>query len=368
MKGFIATITSLATITVILHTQPTQATYLTSTNHDLLSAFTWASLDLPHPGVDLFTPGEGLGLSPVQTKLAEGRRRKRRQILFEPGKEYEPIFIEVEARVIVPMFQVFEGNNMNFEVPYVYEMPWPQLLRRSGEMEWQNAVGGMLRDLEDMITMFGVDGSGCVRRALCEVATLPPLRPQGIMGEMLDIFVRGMGNSTDEAEPNEIYKEEEEEEMEELYDEEEEEEEEGRITTTNTTNTHTNTRTNTQTEKDKEEEEEELNRKTSNRRKEGDEEKEEEEEMMMKKRRRRRRRRSPIDNNSNNNNNNKKMDYMSAGTYGKLDGDCARAFPECPVSLLDSLAASPFFSSSSSSSSSEYPESSSSSSSSSSSF
>ena len=58
---------------------------------------------------------------------------------------------------IIPLFQVFESDNLNFEVPYKFEMEWPEILRRSGGSEglqdWKDAVGNMLRDFEDMLSV-----------------------------------------------------------------------------------------------------------------------------------------------------------------------------------------------------------------------
>lgn len=40
------------------------------------------------------------------------------------------------------------------------------------------------------LSRFGVDGGGCLRRALCELATMPSLRLQGVVGEMIDMLLR----------------------------------------------------------------------------------------------------------------------------------------------------------------------------------
>ncbi|KAK8379350.1 hypothetical protein O3P69_019326 [Scylla paramamosain] len=148
----IPVITSILTFLYV-----TSASYLTSPANDLLSAFSWAALDLPSVGIDLLGPEEGLGLRPGQLEVTERSQRRRRQLLFDPNKNVDPINIEVEVRFILPMFQVFESDNMNFEVPYKYEMDWPEILRRSGGseglQEWKDTIGGMLRDFEDMVSL-----------------------------------------------------------------------------------------------------------------------------------------------------------------------------------------------------------------------
>ncbi|XP_063853629.1 uncharacterized protein LOC135096191 [Scylla paramamosain] len=294
----IPVITSILTFLYV-----TSASYLTSPANDLLSAFSWAALDLPSVGIDLLGPEEGLGLRPGQLEVTERSQRRRRQLLFDPNKNVDPINIEVEVRFILPMFQVFESDNMNFEVPYKYEMDWPEILRRSGGseglQEWKDTIGGMLRDFEDMVSLFGINGHGCVRRALCEMATLPPLRPQGIVGEMLDIFMRGIQNNTLLYENN-FYNT-----TQENYD----------IETTTTTTTTTTATTATTTTTEKPSKKRRKNKEGKKRVKREEEEENEEENGITE--------------------NGINLDYFAAGTLGKLDMDCAAAFSECPLSLMD---------------------------------
>lgn len=40
------------------------------------------------------------------------------------------------------------------------------------------------------LSRIGVDGGECLRRALCELATMPSLRLQGVVGEMIDVLLR----------------------------------------------------------------------------------------------------------------------------------------------------------------------------------
>lgn len=39
-------------------------------------------------------------------------------------------------------------------------------------------------------------GGGCIRRSLCELATMPPLHLEGLVGEMVDVLLRYVCHGT----------------------------------------------------------------------------------------------------------------------------------------------------------------------------
>ena len=94
-------------VVMVVVIQVTSGTYLSTPNQDLLSAFTWAALELPSVGVDLLTPTEGLPLTPLQKLKVAGKQRKRRQLLtLFPEKDKMPVLIEVRLNYFVKLIYI----------------------------------------------------------------------------------------------------------------------------------------------------------------------------------------------------------------------------------------------------------------------
>lgn len=297
-----------------------------ASHNDILSGLTWATLDLAHLGQrGHLTSLEGLNLTlpdPHNTTVTPLRRRTRS---LARGNADNPVTIDLEVRYKFPLFPVYESDFIQFEVPLSRELELPQLLllgkSKTERRIWDETVGTMLSDLEALVSMLGVDGSGCVRKALCEVAAMPSIVPEGLVGEMLQIFVKhlaqdGVGADLD---TNDIMDEDGDldamdtaDEVSKTLDEEEEHNEEE-----TETQPPEMERQKDGSRKDKETGEDEADEPEEKRGKQKDSQK-----RKTGKERSNRRRPRKID------------EYVAAGVHGKQQGDCWTAFPECPLSLL----------------------------------
>ncbi|KAK4312106.1 hypothetical protein Pmani_016460 [Petrolisthes manimaculis] len=276
------------------------AELLTSSSQDLLSAFSWATLDLPISPEPLMSL-EGLNLTTTNMDVmntANLKPRKKRTLLFQGDKE--PPNIELELNFIFPLFNILYADNLNFEVPYLYEIEVPEVVDEEGNFNIGKmgslALDTMATDFEGLLKRLGVDGGGCVRRALCELATMPPLHPEGIVGEMIDIVLRHLSNSSvvDQFTSN----------------------------TFNVTKREGEVTTLQEDEMLEGESEDEVlvEEKGEWKKKEDNGEKINEPGKMKDKINSRRQR---------------MMSYLEAGNYGRQNGDCWQAFPQCPVSFFD---------------------------------
>ncbi|KAG7161218.1 uncharacterized protein LOC121875309 [Homarus americanus] len=289
-------------------------------DNDLLSAITWATLDLhnlPQPG--LLTSLERLNMTSVDLDESLGslaslegldlnwndlearnvtprhsRRKRNLEMIF-----HEPGDIEVELKFIIPMFNVYESTNLNLELPFVFSMELPEeknnpfIVGKKNDRRWDDTVGTMMADLETLVSMLGVDGGGCVRKALCELAAMPPITPQGLTGEMMQLLVRYMMNQV-EGEVNAINLEERVTEKERENNKKEKLEEISVSEKPNGEEEKEDSQTKKQKEKHKDDEIRERKWKQS-------------------------------------------KDYVDATIHGKKNGDCWSAYPECPLSLMHLL-------------------------------
>ncbi|KAK4312105.1 hypothetical protein Pmani_016459 [Petrolisthes manimaculis] len=270
------------------------AELLTSSSQDLLSAFSWATLDLPISPEPLMSL-EGLNLTTTNMDVmntANLKPRKKRTLLFQGDKE--PPNIEVGMRFQFPLFKVLDDSSLNFEVPFSLTFDLP---KESDKMDkrWSQTLGDTTSGFEEMLDMVGLDGGGCVRRALCELSTIPPLQPDGMVGEMIDIILRYFSDNTEYVNnfiSNSFTKR------------------EGEVTTIQ------------EDEMLEGEGEDEVlvEEKSEWKKKEDNGEKINEPGKMKDKINSRRQR---------------MMSYLEAGNYGRQNGDCWQAFPQCPVSLFD---------------------------------
>nr|XP_045596416.1 uncharacterized protein LOC123757076 [Procambarus clarkii] len=258
--------------------------------------------------------------------------------------------IVLEVKILFPLFRVYASDNLNLEIQFMYEMEVPRKipgLAKEEEEHWEEAVGTMANDLEGLVSMLGVDGGGCVRKALCELSAVPSISPEGLTGEMLQLFVRHLRNQ----DMKKVFEEEEEESAYDNVDDESGGEEDGEEKSPgegqteavsewdmyrngNETRESGNERVESETEKPKERRKENRrnkNPKGTNKRRQGrsvDGEETEGDEEAEKRQRQRRRKWKRT-----------KRDYTAATLHGKTHGNCRDAFPECPVSLLQLLSA-----------------------------
>ncbi|XP_042892068.1 uncharacterized protein LOC122266400 [Penaeus japonicus] len=179
-----------------------------SPHNDILSAITWASLDFDQVRVpDLAIPGD---LNVTSDDLHDltyltprsFTRRKRRTLTLQPDG---PASFVMSVKLVMPLMTLSEDAKIQLELPISRNLgsPWGTSRQGSG---WNLELGEMAANLEDMVAMLGMDGRACIQRAVCELAATPSIKPQGFVGEMVQIFVRriltesrGSSNETDEA-------------------------------------------------------------------------------------------------------------------------------------------------------------------------
>ncbi|KAK4329446.1 hypothetical protein Pmani_000203 [Petrolisthes manimaculis] len=275
------------------------AEHFASSAQDLLSVFSWATLDLPVSPQPLLSL-EGLNLTTTNMDVMKAAYLKpRRKRTLKMQKKNKPPSIEVELRYLFPLFEVFDGSTVNFEVPFSFKFEFPKEVDKMDKFNfgkrWSQTLGEVTTDFEGMLNMLGLDGGGCVRRALCEMSTMPPLQPDGMVGEMIDIILRYFSDNAgyvDNFFRNPSSKH------------------EGEMTTTQEDDMW----------KGENEEKELVEDKGEWKKKvESDAKKDEPGKIQDKKNNRRQR----------------MMSYVEAGNYGRQNGDCWTAFPQCPVSLFD---------------------------------
>ncbi|KAK3873224.1 hypothetical protein Pcinc_021750 [Petrolisthes cinctipes] len=270
------------------------AELLTSSSQDLLSAFSWATLDLPISPEPLMSL-EGLNLTTTNMDVmntANLKPRKKRTLLFQGDKE--PPNIEVRMKYQFPLFEILDDSSLNFEVPFSLTFDLPKEVDKMNK-RWSQTLGDTTSGFEEMLDMLGLDGGGCVRRALCELSTIPPLQPDGMVGEMVDIILRYFSDNAEYVNnfiSNSFSKR------------------QGEVTTL---------------QKDEmlegEDEDEVLVEEKGEWKKKEDNGENIDEPGKMKDKINSRRQRM--------------MSYLEAGNYGRQNGDCWQAFPQCPVSLHD---------------------------------
>ncbi|XP_047489332.1 uncharacterized protein LOC125039443 [Penaeus chinensis] len=91
---------------------------------------------------------------------------------------------------------------LTFEIDLVQTQDGGRARTRAGR---KGGLSEALSQLEDVVSMLGVDGGACVQRTFCELAAgTPMLRPQGLAGEMVQVLVDYLAKSQPHEETNEV--------------------------------------------------------------------------------------------------------------------------------------------------------------------
>nr|XP_053637612.1 uncharacterized protein LOC128692484 [Cherax quadricarinatus] len=154
-----------------------------SSNHDLLSALTWASLDhnyLNQP--TLLTSLENLNLTSIESlggsgldlSFLEGLNKTSGSLtstdltfaLYRPRRKrnlaivYNQLLnIQVEVKLLFPLLNIYASDNLNIEVPFAYQMNIPvktktlMVGKEEEEVPLEEAIDDMTSDLEGLIAM-----------------------------------------------------------------------------------------------------------------------------------------------------------------------------------------------------------------------
>ncbi|XP_037791345.1 uncharacterized protein LOC119586685 [Penaeus monodon] len=181
---------SLAVFLLVTHSALSE--FYASTHNDILSAITWATLDFDQVGApDLGFP-RGANVTSVDlydlnnlTARSVPRRRRRTLTLQPDG----PASFVMSVKLVMPLLTLTEDAKVQLELPISRNLgsPWGTAREGGG---WNLELREMASSLEEMVTMLGMDGRACIQRAVCELAASPSLKPRGLVGEMVQIFVR----------------------------------------------------------------------------------------------------------------------------------------------------------------------------------
>ncbi|KAK7085909.1 hypothetical protein SK128_018154 [Halocaridina rubra] len=194
-----------------------------SSNNEILQALTWASLNpyqLSHqyqttPAEDrlVYTDhrpkredhlaldsklGSGdvnglkiensdVGVSHIGSGLSVPRHRRRRTIMWELIGD---VITTLDMRFIFPLLEVHEKSVFRIEVVLFYDQGMPYFIFNNNGRAADDAILPMLWNLEDIISILGIDGKACLERAICEVASSPDLYVHGFVGEVVNIMLR----------------------------------------------------------------------------------------------------------------------------------------------------------------------------------
>ncbi|KAK3860684.1 hypothetical protein Pcinc_033277 [Petrolisthes cinctipes] len=179
------------------------AEVLTSSSpYDLLSTFAWATLDFPVTP-DALVSLEGLNLTTSDINALKAvylKPRKKRTIFLHNRRTAS---IDLETRYKLPLFPLADAA-VFLDVVFICAFNVLEVVDQNGNFnfgkkatkKWREKIVDMATDLEGLLSMFGIEGGGCIRRSLCELATMPPLHPEGLVGEMIDVLLRHVSNTS----------------------------------------------------------------------------------------------------------------------------------------------------------------------------
>ncbi|XP_042879277.1 uncharacterized protein LOC122257829 [Penaeus japonicus] len=182
---FLSRALSAATLGCVIQSVSSDAFY--STQHDLLSALAWSSLDfsdvpsLQHRSLLKSEHHE----NSINSTALVAKPRKKRTITLHPKE----LYVGLEYRFKLPLFQVYESTAFFLEVPidFHHELHGVVTTGRSWDL-----IKPLLQNAEALVSLLGVDGGACLRRAVCELASAPSIRPHGFIGEVIQIFVKDL--------------------------------------------------------------------------------------------------------------------------------------------------------------------------------
>ncbi|XP_037791357.1 uncharacterized protein LOC119586699 [Penaeus monodon] len=178
---------TLAALTLGCMLRSARSDVFSAPQHDLLSALAWSSLDfsdVPALQPRSLLKSEHHENSINSTALA-AKPRKKRTITLHP----KDFYVGLEYRFKLPLFQVYESTAFFLEVPidFHHEVLGVVDTGRSWEL-----IKPLLENAEALVSLLGVDGGACLRRAVCELASAPSIRPHGFIGEVIQIFVKDL--------------------------------------------------------------------------------------------------------------------------------------------------------------------------------
>jgi len=109
-------------------------------------------------------------------------------------KKYKPK-LDLEINFKIPVTQVFEDTFLNIEIPFNMAVDLFYITKEPcATKKWKDTIEPALSQIEEIISMLGVDGKGCVMKSICELAASPISRPEGIVGELLEVFFEYISN------------------------------------------------------------------------------------------------------------------------------------------------------------------------------
>jgi len=101
-------------------------------------------------------------------------------------------FIDEENMPIVEILVLFRfpvldtGFNLEILLPYSTEL---LTVKDTTARHWEDTIEPSITDLEGLLSMLGVDGHSCMLRTVCELSSSPSIALDGLVGEMVKVFI-----------------------------------------------------------------------------------------------------------------------------------------------------------------------------------
>ncbi|XP_064085246.1 uncharacterized protein LOC135200530 [Macrobrachium nipponense] len=179
-----------------------------STNNEILTAFTLATLNRPQEywlsSLEEFNKTRADYLdrgndtwetypdydNMLQRESAAAAPQKTRNLQLSVDGD---IATEIELKFFIPLLQVYESTIFRFEFPVTYSIPLKFLMQKiaaKSRSHKKPIYSPAMEHIEDLVSMLGVDGKECVKRAVCEMAAAPSPILRGFVGEVVQIVMR----------------------------------------------------------------------------------------------------------------------------------------------------------------------------------
>ncbi|XP_066962800.1 uncharacterized protein [Macrobrachium rosenbergii] len=176
-----------------------------STNNEILTAFTWATLNKPqeywlssldelnNTRADYLDHGNDTwGDHPDFDNMLQRDFAPQKTRALQLNLDGD-IATEIELKFFIPLLQVYESTFFRFEFPVTYSIPLKFIMLKlaaKGRSNEKPIYSPAMERIEELVSMLGVDGKECVKRAVCEMAAAPSPILRGFVGEVVQIVMR----------------------------------------------------------------------------------------------------------------------------------------------------------------------------------
>ncbi|CAL4199031.1 unnamed protein product [Meganyctiphanes norvegica] len=97
----------------------------------------------------------------------------------------------MELEIVLKLLPLVETESMETHAGIITELEkdLPSLSEDSGRSMTADLMP-LIKKIENVLTMMGLDGQTCILRAVCEMSSTPHIQPLGLSGEMLHVLFR----------------------------------------------------------------------------------------------------------------------------------------------------------------------------------